>query len=58
MNILYIATSAFPGDSAYATRIDGISRALMWSGHKVWVLTDYSNKENNRSGFSYINNDD
>ena len=45
MNILYIATSAFPGDSAYATRIDGISRALMWSGHKVWVLTDYSNKE-------------
>lgn len=44
MNVLYIATSAFPGDSAYATRIDGISRALMWSGHKVWVLTDYSNK--------------
>lgn len=43
MRILYIATSAYPGDSAYSTRIYGICKALQLSGNETDVLTDYSN---------------
>ena len=42
MNVLYIATSAYPGNSAYATRIEGLCKALMQKGHTATVLTDYS----------------
>ena len=43
MRILYIATSAYPGDNAYATRIYGICKALQLAGNQTDVLTDYSN---------------
>lgn len=52
MRVLYVATSSFPGDSAYSTRIQGICQALNNSGHEIIVLTDYSNKS---TGEFYFN---
>ena len=43
MRVLYIATSAYPGDNPYATRIHGICQALQKTGVSTDVLTDYSN---------------
>ena len=46
MRILYVASSAYPGDSAYSTRIDGLCKAFQLVGVQTDVLTDYSNIDN------------
>lgn len=51
MRILYIATSSYPGDNAYSTRINGLCLALQSAGFQTDVLTDYSN--NNIGSFIY-----
>ena len=42
MKILYIAACAYPGDSAYATRIEGLCDVLNKAGHETFILVDYS----------------
>lgn len=42
MKYLYVSTSAYPGNSAYATRIEGICNALQSDGNEITVLTDCS----------------
>lgn len=53
MRILYVTGSAYPGDSAYSTRIDGLCQSLQLASVQTDVLTDYSNLDSQE--FTYNN---
>lgn len=42
MRVLYVTSSPYPGDNAYATRIYGICKSLRHANIHTDVLTDYS----------------
>lgn len=55
MEILYIASSEFPGNNAYSTRIYGICSSLIHTGNNVTVLTDYSSVDDVLEQYNGIN---